>query len=508
MVTRLVVDSLRRQRKRWLLALMAFSLSWTIGSKAGEAPSQVGQLLLWAMIWSQTGALQAVPREIRLLPVTGRQLWWAQWWGMVPAIAAIVLAAGVLGAALGAWRDGRGAAGIETVALVSVLVFVLVGALTAIGTARRAVPPDQARSAEGFWRFYRLAGGLLVSAAIAAGAFGVGGGLPLTFAALTPTTMVGLVLATSVVLVGAVRGPGPNAFIDLYTFGPAHYPVGTQTIHAGTRAHPAGPPARPVGSSAILTPRRHVGVVGRVLARVVLFLLRPRPDDSLTGLPKLFWRTWLNRVVPLVVGALMSAVLVGVIGEVASRFAFDWSNALQRLWNAPVGSALGMAAMALIVAHLDAVASLTAASDRADHVSALARHLRALPVKTSRLVGFLIFRRAMGWFSLWAVAIVFHVFLVGAPAELRLDWLLLVIGIDALVYAVLLRGSQFLIGLIVVLFGAVAAVAGTEAVPAVTAAMASVVVTVIGAVALAAAATIHRGSVTSGTRLYRGGSVL
>jgi hypothetical protein len=93
---------------------------------------------------------------------------------------------------------------------------------------------------------------------------------------------------------------------------------------------------------------------------------------------------------------------------------------------------------------------------------------------------------------------------MGAPAQLRLDWLLGVIGIDTLVDAAVLRGRTSRVASIVVLGGAtwLAFVLGPR-LPADDTALASALTTLVGFAALAGAYLVHRASVTSGEDLYQ-----
>jgi hypothetical protein len=251
-----------------------------------------------------------------------------------------------------------------------------------------------------------------------------------------------------------------------------------------------------------------VGIVGRLLAPVLLLFLRRRRrfDDPFTGLPQLYWWTWRTKALPLVVlfVCLMPSVAVGMAlssapGGLVAKFV--------RLWNAGPEPSLMILGFMLLVARIEIVVRMSLPlNNLANFVTGTSRHLRVLPVASSRLVAFLIFRRAAGWANLWAAAMIMHLLVAGVPSQLRLDWLVCVIGVDTLLDAATYYGSRVLLvstyGLVASAWFVVAYGVNWSADSLVTASV-PVVAVLVGAVAFAAAVVAHRWSVTSGTGLYQ-----
>jgi hypothetical protein len=377
----------------------------------------------------------------------------------VVAISTLVAASVIPGLAIGSFQEGRVSMGVEPVTLVTTFVLLGTGALMAMMTFFNPAPSDQdgrpRRSA--LWRVFRVVGGAAVLAGILAAAVGIGGRLPQTWDAVTPPMLVGLVLAALVTVAGATHRPGPEKFIDL--------------------RHWAG-----WGESATWR----------------------KLDDPFAGLPKLYWWTWRQQTLPMVVAFGALAAVVTVVVQISSRSAV-LAERLTAMWNADLASSLLAAGMLLLAARLgDAAQGSQRLFGLVSTVTLTARQLRVLPVTSAHLVSFLLFRRAAGWAGLWLVAILFHVVVMGAPAQLRLDWLLGVIGIDTLVDAAVLRGRTSRVASIVVLGGAtwLAFVLGPR-LPADDTALASALTTLVGFAALAGAYLVHRASVTSGEDLYQ-----
>jgi hypothetical protein len=70
------------------------------------------------------------------------------------------------------------------------------------------------------------------------------------------------------------------------------------------------------------------------------------------------------------------------------------------------------------------------------------RHLKILPMSSTRLVGLLVARRLAGWAAVWLVLLALHVVVRGQPASWRLDWLIVAMGADAVLHAAQIRWAN------------------------------------------------------------------
>jgi hypothetical protein len=76
------------------------------------------------------------------------------------------------------------------------------------------------------------------------------------------------------------------------------------------------------------------------------------------------------------------------------------------------------------------------------HLPMVVRHLRVLPISAARVVVTLIARRAVGWLAVWLVLMAVHATVRGFPASLRVDWLVVAIGVDSVLHAAQLRWAS------------------------------------------------------------------
>lgn len=101
------------------------------------------------------------------------------------------------------------------------------------------------------------------------------------------------------------------------------------------------------------------------------------------------------------------------------------------------------------------------------------------------------------------------VHVVGRPELLRLDWLIFLVGIDAMVDAFRVRtGARWNFVILLVLVPAYTVAAVVVRARAGDATLASVAQVLIGMVALAVAIVVHHGAVRSGKFLYAAGDGL
>lgn len=286
MVTRLVLDYVRQHWLEYVVALLPVSVLWAGAEEAGSVSRQIVLALTLAaatLIGPAMALARMTPREVRLLPVSRRQMWVARW--LVSVVVPTLWAGACVfaGRSLALTQPRLDALGADTANLAIASVFLYLGVLMALFALTRVGRFADGRLRPGrFWSAYRIALHL----------GGVGGvfwgllltkSLPVSLDELTAGILAVMALGAVATAAGAMHRPDPGAFVD--------------------------------GSRLLVTTPLKASSRWR------------RFEDPFTGLPKLFWWTWLGLAVPLFLA-------FAVIAFVSALLEYGW----------PGGTRLGQAA--------------------------------------------------------------------------------------------------------------------------------------------------------------------
>jgi hypothetical protein len=451
MTTRIALHYLRQSWGMYLVAMLPLVVLWTGAAEAGALSRQVVLAItlgVAALIGPATTTTRMTPTEVRLLPISRHRLWVARW------LVSVVVPTLWVGACMLAGRTQTvaltrlGTLGADTAGLALVTVFLYLGMVMALHALTGVVRFADGRLRPGWlWGACRLGLHLGAAGSVFWG-FLFRKYLPVSIDGLSVGMLVVLALGAVATLAGAMYRPDPGAFVD----------------------------ARQLSAAPL-----------KATARWQRF------DDPFTGLPKLFWWTWRELSVPLVL--MFACVTVVEFGWPG------WGIELEEML--PFGRVAEGLPSILIMMVILLAGQAGDLPGQTDVTASTARHLRVLPLNPMALTFYLVFRRAVGWLTLWVGAIALYALVVGRPELLRLDWLLFLVGIDAMVDAVRLRAGIRRSIAVPLLLAAVFAIAtvvvnGLAGGPT----LASVAQVLIGTVALAAAVIVHHGAVRSGTALY------
>lgn len=451
MTTRIALHYLRQSWGMYLVAMPPLVVLWTGAAEAGALSRQVVLAItlgVAALIGpATTTTTRMTPREVRLLPISRRRLWVARWLVSVVVPTLWVGACMLAGRTLTVALTRLGTLGADTAGLALVTVFLYLGMVMALHALTGVGRFADGRLRPGWlWGACRLGLHLGAAGSVFWG-FLFRKYLPVSIDGLGVGMLVVLALGAVATLAGAMYRPDPGAFVD----------------------------------------------VRQLSARLKATTRWQRFDDPFTGLPKLFWWTWRELAVPLVL--MFACMTVVEFGWPGSGIGWEEMLPFGRVAEGPPSIWIMM--VILLAGQAGDLPGQT------DVTASTARHLRVLPLNPMALTFYLVFRRAVGWLTLWLVAIALYALVVGRPELLRLDWLLFLVGIDAMVDAVRLRAGIRRSIAVPLLLAAVFAIAtvvvnGLAGGPT----LASVAQVLIGTVALAAAVIVHHGAVRSGTALY------
>jgi hypothetical protein len=178
MTLRIVLDYLRRHWSMYVVAAFPVSVFWIGAAEAVPLSRQLivaVTLIVAGVIGPAMAAVRFPQREVRLLPVSRRELWLARWlvsvvvpslWTLVPLVA---------GCWLATLRLRFGPVGRDTLILAPICVFLYLGVLMAAHGLIDIGREPGGRSRPGAtWRAYRLGLGAMPAAGLlgAAGARG------------------------------------------------------------------------------------------------------------------------------------------------------------------------------------------------------------------------------------------------------------------------------------------------------------------------------------------------
>jgi len=374
---RLLVADLVRRVYRWpvLSAVGVTAVLWFVASAAQELQFAFGVSLAAAFVIGPLMTVESTSRLVRYLPVSRREVWLATWFVSV-VMATTAMAVAKLPALLVLLGFGEG--GLATLALSGVYDF----AAAAIGCGLMTVvqrPPDPDR----VWRTR------LVSLTVV-GSFIMGALMLPVLSGSVPTQWSDLSAIDNAMLV-AVLGVATAIFVT----GPGD--------HAQSR--------RPM-------PRIRDGSGSRFRT------------SRVTGLPQLLLQEFMR-------GASMALVLGVIFGAIA------WAGS--RLMGMPYASPVDFLRAQRLLIFDGAPVGMTPAgpgglliwyaffgASVAAPFLDLIRHLRVLPISTTKLVALLVAWPAAIWMFVWAVLLGLGAIFAASSRDLHLELWIQLVGLSAL----------------------------------------------------------------------------
>ncbi|MEZ5316835.1 MAG: hypothetical protein R2752_05490 [Vicinamibacterales bacterium] len=387
----LLFDWLRRARSGYLQMGLFLAALWFVAGLGGSDPRLI--LAITLLVAAGLGPFVALggllPREVLLLPISGEDRWRTQWTAASLLSAAWAATAQSIGL-MAAWLVRPGQLGFGAVTVCIVLVLAQAGLGLAI---LRGLPAVGAWSTRVRRRAARLG---TVGASLL-------GGLTILLILVVP--FAGLVFWRAL----------PVAWNEFPLPVAAATAIGLLLL-ARSRATPAFR-ARPAGASTVHASGRSNR--------------RPGIDVPFEGAMR-----------------LVAAGGIRLVAGLTTVLAFVWL--LESAWSSPgsfmeeVFSPFSDVVRPPFMAFVFGAMLLHAAlggfvGGRSNPVLDLLHHLRVLPLSGWQSVALLLGFRLGGWLLIWVELLAVHVMAIGAPASPRLDWLILIIGCDAMAFALTLR---------------------------------------------------------------------
>ena len=463
MVGRLIVDIIRRSRLMYLLMVPTVGLVWIGAASEGQEFVSLGltiSLVFAFMLGPLISVTMIGRREIRILPVTNRDLWVTTWIVSAISFPLAISAVQILAvmAVAGPMFTGASQVSGETLLLASLYAFAYAGALVPIAPAQGYCLNNMStRQPRLLWValsvacFLVFSGGLILP-------FFMTDDLPLRFDQFSWWSATALVMCFVIAGVSLAWTPQRGGIVT---------PV---------------QPARKAESTAAATERQ-------------------RSSDRFTGIP--------NVALPIAATVVILSV-VTLAGFVAYWAMFESSTPLRSflqnnavllfdtgfLPNPDMGDVWVPMALAFI-----AISSPWAG---------FARLLRVLPLTIHQVNALYVATPFAQWALVWLALIATHVAVVGTfPGNVRPDVFVLVGGVSALGHVLMLRyGHKGTMGMIFLLGGVMPMGKRLSRMP--WSLPVEVILTGVGVAALIAAAALNHRTLTrstSSSKAYRGQSL-
>lgn len=405
MTWHLVKDVLRRTGWRTIFPAFVAYLVWSSSAKYDfSLPTTFALAMLCASWMPPTWAIATVlAREVRMMPVSDLELWRARWWLAVVVPGVIGFAGKALALASGHSSGGDATPGLDT-ALLSTLYDIALA-----GIVLMFLP-----LVERFERPLRLAGHRIAAAVwgwVATLVFMGGWAWPLIFPEALITRIGEFDVGRGAVLGGLLAlGVGSAMWrrVPRPSGKPFYYDVEADERRPDTPTREAAPISR----------RSH-----------------------LAGLAYFIWTDWKRSaaMVVLVVAAYATAGGIFIVLTAPPATIVDGLRAIgllpfdDRTSGAP-------AFVALTVIGMFSVAGYRQLLALSDWLVDMPRHFRALPLPARAYVGLLLALPLLGWLTLYAVLALVHVAATAAwPSPVRLEVVVLLVGVDALARVMSLR---------------------------------------------------------------------
>jgi len=388
---RLFRDYVRRHRRTILGATVAMAFFWFGGARGLATPGLLIAASLSVAV--ATGGVHAfvalAPREIRMLPISAREIWVTRWW----LSTVVAVGAGMTGKVVG-WLVARTLAGPTaipetTIWLSSLCDFAYAGLVLGL----LAVP--SARRGDAAWKKWPF---VLAMIAFAGSVL-----WPFALIAVLPVQWNQVVGFKAAVLAAAL---GATAYA--YTFSPTVSAPGPHEARGSRRT--------------------------RARSWMPTF-------SNVTGTRRLVLKAWL---ISLPLQVVLPLFVVGTYGLVDTFVEGHWQGAAYYLRDLgllpfePDAEPLRFIGIFIFVMVTSAAPWYLGQTREPEQ--AMLRHLRTLPMSGSGLTLVLVLFPLASWLSAWLVLAVFHLAVTGLPpASLRLPEFAAAFGVSTLVRAVTLR---------------------------------------------------------------------
>jgi hypothetical protein len=404
MVWHLVVDHFRRSLNLRAGLMMLGTACWYGVATTGGLGLALGLSLGGVLIAGPLSTLSLARREIRLRPLSRRQVWLAAWTSGTVAGTLCTTAAKVASVGVAALLGAHGRVPWSFVALSSVCDFVYAGsafglvALPILGTPRpKARLPRVAHYAATNAVVLLLVGGFFWGYVFRAD-------LPTSWA-LSARQALALGAGAVLTLVGLRHSPKIVATI------------GRTDIRARRAARAA----------------RQAAVARATFA------------DQLSGLPFFVYSEWRSTLRGLAVGAVLMTAYAVLFDRAESLPAF-FNRFMLLPFQVPTPSFSSAEPLPWIFLGLLGMAETAAPR--------MLRHLRTLPLSTTRLATGLMALPALEWTAIWTALAVLHVLVLHrAPADLRPSLFIALFGAGALAQALTLCPFRWSSLRLAVMFG-------------------------------------------------------
>jgi hypothetical protein len=388
MVRRLVLDAVWRGRHFNLMMFASLGLLWTIQAGIDEsARFALALSLAVAFIAALLSVAFVGQREVRVLPVTNRDLWVTSW--ILSAVVVPVAITAVQSLAVAAVRMFTGSSAVSTDALwlASLYCFAYAGALLPLGPVM-GYAGNNIGSRRPRWLWIGLT---TVSILLMVGALG----LPFYFTKFLPLSIDQVSAGTIVAVAGCLAIAGLSFF---------------WTPRRGGVPRVAG--------TASSEPRSQTGS-------------QPRFVDGLTGVSRFAWPY--VTVVLLVVSGILAAFIAYwvMFDSTVPLRTFLAGNALL-IFETGFLPRTDPGSMWVTVA----IATIATSSPW----KSLVRPLKVLPIATHQLNALVLLTPFVQWASIWLVLLATHLAVVGSlPGTLRPDVFVFAGGVSALGHVLMLR---------------------------------------------------------------------
>ncbi len=389
----LFADYLRRNRSNLIAGVAFVAGIWFVaGMGVFSASAAIAWSLLLTAIFGPLLAFSGLaPREVRLLPMSRREIWRTSWWLSTVVAVGLTTTGKVLGLLAARVFTADPAIAVGTVWLSSTCDFAYAGAflgLLSIGRFRTGSHRSRLLRAS-----QRGIGALVVVAFAGSVVW------PFLFREHMPTRWNGISALT-----GAIILAGLGLTIRAYFTSPA--PIAAPDVRAANR-------------------RQRVPTRSRV----------PEFSD-VTGLRRIALRTWISAVVGQTGLLLLVAGVAAIIGVSSGEPIVDGIRGFGLL---PFEADFFPFRLVMVYA-LGAVGLVWSLTLPGDSIQHMLRHLRTLPLGTAKLNAVLIGMPVVSWINAWVMLAALHLVVVGRPLDsFRLLEFFALIGIQCIARALTLR---------------------------------------------------------------------